>query len=408
MFRLLINTASSRVQAEESEGNNTGAQQYIELSDEDTGFQYTSLLFRFEDLEMTRSFNLSIPATPHNNAALGFSGHPAASGDTVTNEMGCTLLYDTGQLNGNISIIDYADGAYNACLTLSGGVSALRTLAEATDLKTALGSSTEETEEEEGTGTVYTVVDPHTLSVIMDWSDSASCRSGTACGGAAPNLCIQSYYTVGEGGGTFFDVCYGKSGFVAVGSTSIVASEDGKYWMEIYTTGREETLEASASGFYACAAYDNDNDSDETTYYVRRSGAVYSFTGIGGISSLTLFISGLNSAWIDAGTEKGYASHHAYAPLCVMGGYLYYTSGTNVYRKLCTDESASTPGTKLTGSASGAQTYSMATNGKCVYGIGRHGSGWYIDSSSSSNTSSGRLQSEKKTAGLFLTKEENG
>jgi len=402
MFRLLINTASSRVQAEESEGNNTGAQQYIELSDEDTGFQYTSLLFRFEDLEMTRSFNLSIPATPHNNAVLGFSGHPAASGDAVRNEMGCTLLYDTGQLNGNISIVDYADGAYNACLTLSGGVSALRTLAEATDLKTALGSSTEETEEEEGTGTVYTVVDPHTLSVTMDWSDSASCRSGTACGRAAPDLCIQSYYTEGEGGGTFFDVCYGKSGFVAVGSTSIVASEDGKHWMEIYTTGREETLEASASGFYACAAYDN--DSNETTYYVRRSGAVYSFTGIGNISSLTLFISGLNSAWTDAGTEKGYASHHAYAPLCVMEDYLYYTSGTDVYRKSCTDESAfaSTPGTKLTGAASGNQTYSMATSGNCIYGIGRHGSGWYVNSSSSSsNTSSGRLWTEKN--GWFVS-----
>jgi len=165
MFKLIINTASSRVQAEENETQPSEAQ-YIELSEEDTGFQYTSLLFRFEDLEMTRSFNLSIPATPHNNAVLGFSEHPAATGDAVTDEMGCTLLYDTGQVNGNISIVDYSAGAYNACLTLSGGVSALRTLAEATDLKTALGSSTQaaegdEGEEEEGTGTVYTVTDPH-------------------------------------------------------------------------------------------------------------------------------------------------------------------------------------------------------------------------------------------------------
>jgi len=398
MFRLLIDTASSRVQAEEDGRNDAGAQQYIELSDEDTGFQYTSLLFRFEDLEMTRSFNLSIPATPHNNAALGFSGHPAASGDTVTNEMGCTLLYDTGQLNGNISIVDYADGAYNACLTLSGGVSALRTLAEATDLKTTLGSSTEETEEEEGTGTVYTVVDPHTLSVTMDWSDSASCRSGTACGRAAPDLCIQSYYTEGEGGGTFFDVCYGKSGFVAVGSTSIVASEDGKYWTEIYTTGREETLEASASGFYACAAYDN--GSNETTYYVRRSGAVYSFTGINDIK-MTAFASGLKSAWIDE-AGKGYASHHAFAPLCVMGGYLYYTSGDAVYRKSCGDGSTSSSATKLTGYAS-TYTYSMATNGSCLYGVGRHGAGWYVSGNNNTNAAQGSLMSEKN--GWFVSHE---
>jgi len=47
MFRLLIDTASSRVQAEENGSNDPDAQQYIELSDEDTGFQYTSLLFRF-------------------------------------------------------------------------------------------------------------------------------------------------------------------------------------------------------------------------------------------------------------------------------------------------------------------------------------------------------------------------
>ena len=174
MFKLIINTASSRVQAEENEAQRSEAE-YIELSEEDIGFQYTSLLFRFEDLEMTRSFNLSIPATPHNNAVLGFSGYPAASGDAVTNEMGCTLLYDTGQISGNISIVDYAGGTYNACLTLSGGVSALRTLAEATDLKTALGSSTEvgngsSEDEDGGTGTVYTVADPYSLSIPMDLS----------------------------------------------------------------------------------------------------------------------------------------------------------------------------------------------------------------------------------------------
>jgi len=406
MFRLLIDTASSRVQAEENGSNDPDAQQYIELSDEDTGFQYTSLLFRFEDLEMTRSFNLSIPATPHNNAILGFSEYPAASGDEVTNEMGCTLLYDTGQISGNISIVDYSDGVYNACLTLSGGVSALRTLAEATDLKTTLGSSvenTEEEDEEEGTGTVYTVADPYTLSVVMDWSDSAACRSGTTCANKAPDLCIQSYYTEGEGGGTFFDVCWGKSGFVAVGSSSIVSSSDGKNWTEIYTTGQEESASNStSSGFYACAAYDN--SSSETTYYVRCSNAIYSFTGIGPIESLTLFVNALQMPFTDI-ARKGYKSNHAFAPLCVCRDYLYYTSEKEVYRKSCNDSGSTIlSGTKLSGSASsGNHTYSMAGDDNYVYGVGRYGTRWYYNGESNSTSKWSALQNEKN--GWFVSRE---
>jgi len=410
MFKLIIDTASSRVQAEENEVENSGVQ-YIELSEEDTGFQYTSLLFRFEDFEMTRSFNISIPATPHNNAVLGFSEYPAASGDAVTDEMGCTLLYDTGQINGNISVVDYADGAYNACLTLSGGVSALRTLAEATDLKTALGSSIEEEEaddEGEGTGTVYTVADPYTLSVIMDWSDSEDCRrGGTECARKAPNLCIQKYYTEGEGGGTFFDVCYGKSGFVAVGPSSIVSSADGMHWTEIYTTGREETLEASASGFFACAAYDKEEGESEesTTYYVRKSNAIYSFKGIESIELLTLFVSGLKTPSIN-NAGKGYKSGRAFAPLCVTNGKLYYTSGSEVYYKPCAENNSTSSGHKLSGRASGAETYSMAAGENYIYGVGRHGAGWYINSSNSSNSDSatqGSLMSNKN--GWFVSHE---
>jgi len=403
MFKLFINTASSRAQAEdaveEEEFN------YIELNDEETGFQYTSLLFRYEDLEMTRSFNLSIPATPHNNAVLGFSEYPAASGDAVTNEMGCTLLYDTGQISGNMSIIDYSDGVYNACLTLSGGVSALRTLAEATDLKTALGSSvenTEEEDEEEGTGTVYTVADPYTLSVVMDWNGSAACRSGIACGTKAPDLCIQSYYTEEVGGGTFFDVCWGKSGFVAVGSSSIVSSSDGKNWTEIYTTGREETVEASTSGFYACAAYDNNNE--QTTYYVRRSNAIFSFTGIGVIESLTLFVNALQMPFTDI-ARKGYKSNHAYAPLCVCGNYLYYTSEKEVYRKSCNSGGSTIlPGTKLPGNASsGNHTYSMAGGNNYVHGVGHFGTRWYYDINNTNTSKWSALQNEKN--GWFVSRE---
>jgi len=400
MFKLFINTASSRVRADD--GTESDEFNYIELDDKETGFQYTSLLFRYENLEMTRSFNISIPATPHNNAVLGFSEYPAATGDAVTDEMGCTLLYDTGQINGNISVVDYADGAYNACLTLSGSVSALRTLAEATDLKTALGSSVEEEgadDEGEGTGTVYTVADPYSLSIPMDWGGSSSCRSGTACAEKAPDLCIQSYYTEGEGGGTFFDVCWGKSGFVAVGSSSIVSSSDGKNWTEIYTTGREETVEASTSGFYACAAYDNNNK--QTTYYVRRSNAIFSFTGIGVIESLTLFVNALQMPFTDI-ARKGYKSNHAYAPLCVCGDYLYYTSEKEVYRKSCNSTILS--GTKLSGNASsGNHTYSMAGGNDYVHGVGQFGTRWYYNVNSSNTSKWSALQNEKN--GWFVSRE---
>jgi len=407
MFKLFINTASSRAQANdvEEEGFN-----YIELGDNEIGFQYTSLLFRYEDLEMTRSFNLSIPATPHNNAVLGFSEHPAATGDGIINEMGCTLLYDTGQVNGNISIIDYSNGVYNACLTLSNGVSALRTLAEATDLKMALGSSVQETEEEEGeegegTGTVYTVEDPYTLSVIMDWSDSEDCRrGGTDCARKAPNLCIQKYYTEGEGGGTFFDVCYGKSGFVAVGPSSIVSSADGMHWMEIYTTGREETLEASASGFFACAAYDDEETNEDTTYFVRQSNAIYYFQGIGTISMLQVFALGLQTGFTDI-KPRGYNPHHSFAPLCVCNSKLYYTSGTAVYCKSCKNPgSESIFITTKIDAAGGQYTYSLATDGKkYVFGVGRYGKSWVCDAEGGNKVSDGGLQKRKN--GWFVSHE---
>ncbi|MCC8176153.1 MAG: hypothetical protein LIO91_06945, partial [Bacteroidales bacterium] len=400
MFKLFINTASSRARTDD--GTESDEFNYIELDDKETGFQYTSLLFRYENLEMTRSFDLSIPATPHNNAVLGFSEHPAGSGEGVTNEMGCTLLYDTGQVNGNISIVDYSNGAYNACLTLSGGVSALRTLAEATDLKTTLGSGIQETEEEEeeeeGTGTVYTVEDPYTLSVVMSWDDSGDCRTGTACADKAPNICIQKYYTEGEGGGTFFDVCWGESGFVAVGPSSIISSADGMHWDEIYTTGKEETLGDSTSGFFACAAYDKEGNGD-TTYYVRKSNAIYSFQGIGTISTLTLFISGLQTGYTDM-NARGYSAHHTFAPLCVCNAKLYYTSGKEVYYKSCDNGSTSQ---KLSGSASGDYTYSIATDGKkYVYGVGRHGNGWIYEDGES-KASSGKLQGKKN--GWFVSYE---
>jgi len=100
--------------------------------------------------------------------------------------------------------------------------------------------------------------------------------------------------------------------------------------------------------------------------------------------------------------EKGYKSGHAFAPLSVYKGYLYYTSGSEVYYKSC-EGNTSTSGQKLGGSASGSRTYSMATDDTCIFGVGRHGSGWYCENSESGSAKGGRLQSDKN--GWFVSHE---
>ncbi|MCC8045351.1 MAG: hypothetical protein LIP12_07635, partial [Clostridiales bacterium] len=189
--------------------------------------------------------------------------------------------------------------------------------------------------------------------------------------------------------------------FVAVGPSSIVSSADGMHWTEIYKTGQEETLEASASGFFACAAYDNEGTEGDTTYYVRRSNAIYYFQGIETISALQFFVSGLQTGFTDI-DARGYNPHHSFAPLCVCNSTLYYTSGKEVYRKSC-DTSTSTSSTKLGGNASNEYTYSMATDGAYVYGVGRHGNAWIYNVKDESKASSGKLQGRKN--GWFVSYE---
>ncbi|MCD7889422.1 MAG: hypothetical protein LUG23_05860, partial [Oscillospiraceae bacterium] len=332
MFRLIINTASNSVTELEENETTAEAVDYIDLEDNGAGFEYTSLLFRYQDLLMTRSFNLSIPATPHNNMVLGFGNDPATSGDDITQEMGCTLIYDGGQISGNLIISEYNDHAYQASLTLEmAQISALRDLAQSTDLKTVIGSSNEE--EEEGTGTQYNKIsDPATLSIQLEWNDSESCRSGSDCKNKAPEFCMQRYFLEGTASGSFYAVCYGSSGFVAVGPTLIVGSSDGKNWQVLYNSSTGSIRDQ----FYDCAAYDSSNNN--TRYFVRGNNTIYSFTGLTtleggtdeGEESVTL--NKVVTANVGSPVEDAKKSGRKWAPLAVLSSCLFWTNGKEVYR----------------------------------------------------------------------------
>jgi len=385
MFRLIINTASNSVTEQDGTENDVNSVDYIDLEDSGAGFEYTSLLFRYQDLLMTRSFNISIPATPHNNMVLGFGNDPAASGDELTQEMGCTLVFDGGQISGNMIISEYSDHAYNASVTLEmAQISSLRDLAQSTDLRTVIGSANEE-DDGEDTGTQYNKIsDPATLSIVLEWNNSESCRSGSGCKDKAPEFCMQRYFLEGTASGTFYAVCHGNSGFVAVGPTLIVGSSDGRKWQVLYNSSTGSVWDQ----FYDCAAYDSDSDSDSssTQYFVRGNNSIYSFTGLTtleggadeGDESVTL--KKVVTSNVGSPIEDGRQSGRKWAPLAILSRCLYWTNGREVYRG-----SISSGGTisvtKLSG-GTGKGYYTMTSDGSQIGGTGDHGDSFNFGASS--------------------------
>jgi len=385
MFRLIINTASNSVTEQDGTENDVNSVDYIDLEDSGAGFEYTSLLFRYQDLLMTRSFNISIPATPHNNMVLGFGNDPAASGDELTQEMGCTLVFDGGQISGNMIISEYSDHAYNASVTLEmAQISSLRDLAQSTDLRTVIGSANEE-DDGEDTGTQYNKIsDPATLSIVLEWNNSESCRSGSGCKDKAPEFCMQRYFLEGTASGTFYAVCHGNSGFVAVGPTLIVGSSDGRKWQVLYNSSTGSVWDQ----FYDCAAYDSDSDSDSssTQYFVRGNNSIYSFTGLTtleggadeGDESVTL--KKVVTSNVGSPIEDGRQSGRKWAPLAILSRCLYWTNGREVYRG-----SISSGGTisvtKLSG-GTGKGYYTMTSDNSQIGGTGDHGDSFNFGASS--------------------------
>ncbi|MCD7712844.1 MAG: hypothetical protein LUJ25_09140, partial [Firmicutes bacterium] len=394
MFRLIINTASNSVTELEENEVVSNSVNYIDLEDSGAGFEYTSLLFRYQDLLMTRSFNLSIPATPHNNMVLGFGGDPATSGDDITQEMGCTLIYDGGQISGNLIISEYSDHAYQASLTLEmAQISALRNLAQSTNLKTVIGTANEGESDEEGTGTQYNKIsDPATLSIVLEWNDSESCRTGSDCKDKAPDFCMQRYFLEGTASGIFYAVCHGNSGFVAVGPTLIVGSLDGKDWQVLYNSSTGSIRDQ----FYDCAAYDSSSSSSSssgTQYFVRGNNTIYSFTGLttleGGEEEGEESVKLNKVVTSNVGTpiEDDKQSKRKWSPLGVQGNYLYWSNAGDVYRgNISNNSNNSISGTKLSGGKSSDSYFTITASSSNIGGTGKHGRCFKSENNSTSST----------------------
>ncbi|MCD8106363.1 MAG: hypothetical protein LUE20_00140, partial [Oscillospiraceae bacterium] len=397
MFKLIINTASNS--ATEQDENDVNSFDYIDLEDSGAGFEYTSLLFRFQDLLMTRSFNISIPATPHNNMVLGFGNDPAASGDELTQEVGCTLVFDGGQISGNMIISEYSDHAYNASITLEmAQISSLRDLAQSTDLKTVIGLANEE-EDGEGTGTQYNKIsDPATLSIVLKWNDSESCRSGSSCKDKAPEFCIQRYFLEGTASGVFYAVCHGKSGFVAVGPTLIVGSADGENWKVLYNS----STGAVRDQFYDCAAYDSDT-SNNTQFFVRGNNSIYSFTGLTTLEGEenegdeAVSLKKVVTANVGSPIEEGKKSGRKWAPVSILLNCLYWTNGKEVYKGTISS-SGNITGTKVTG-GEGKGYYTMTSSGSLIGGTGGGGKSFSLSVGSTTLTVFNIISSDTGKAG---------
>jgi len=400
MFRLIINTSSNSVTEQDGTENDVNSVDYIDLEDSGAGFEYTSLLFRYQDLLMTRSFNISIPATPHNNMVLGFGNDPAASGDELTQEMGCTLVFDGGQISGNMIISEYSDHAYNASVTLEmAQISSLRDLAQSTDLRTVIGSANEE-DDGEGTGTQYNKIsDPATLSIVLEWNNPESCRSGSGCKDKAPEFCMQRYFLEGTASGTFYAVCHGNSGFVAVGPTLIVGSADGKNWQVLYNSSTDSVWDQ----FYDCAAYDSNSDSS-TQYFVRGNNSIYSFTGLTtleggadeGDESVTL--KKVVTSNVGSPIEDEKQSGRKWAPLDIFSSCLYWTNGKEVYKGSISNSNSTITGTKITGGG-GKGYYTMTSSSYQIGGTGDNGNSFSLTASSTSLSTFNILSSDKGKAG---------
>jgi len=400
MFKLIVNTASNSVTEQGENENDVNSVDYIDLEDSGAGFEYTSLLFRYQDLLMTRSFNISIPATPHNNMVLGYGNDPAAAGDELTQEVGCTLVFDGGQISGNMIISECSNHAYNASVTLEmAQISSLRDLAQSTDLRTVIGSANEEEDDGEGTGTQYNKIsDPATLSIVLAWSDSESCRSGSGCKDKAPEFCMQRYFLEGTASGTFYAVCHGKSGFVAVGPTLIVGSSDGRNWQALYNSSTGSVRDQ----FYDCAAYDSSSSSSSTQYFVRGNNSIYSFTGLTtleggadeGDESVTL--KKVVTSNVGSPIEDDKTSGRKWAPLAVLSSYLYWTNGISVYRGSI-NSGGTISGTKLSGG--GGKGYYTMTSGSQIGGTGGGGDSFSLSASSTSLATFNLLSNDKGKAG---------
>ena len=99
---------------------------YLDLpADFDFSFQYNNSVFAFENMQLSRSSEFSIPATPVNNALLGFANNPGMNGEVVRKKLNAELHYSGGKITGLLSIGKF-DGSQFSAIFVYGELTALK------------------------------------------------------------------------------------------------------------------------------------------------------------------------------------------------------------------------------------------------------------------------------------------
>lgn len=88
---------------------------FLELpSDFKFQFSYNNSLFAFEKMQLSRSTEFQVPATPHNNKLLEFANDPAADGSYVRRRKMAELYYSGGKIDGFLFFGKFDKGSYSA------------------------------------------------------------------------------------------------------------------------------------------------------------------------------------------------------------------------------------------------------------------------------------------------------
>ena len=102
---------------------------YLELpSDFQFSFNYNNGVFAFENMQLSRSGEFTIPETPNNNNMLDFANNQSNDGSFVRNKKKSELYFSGGKIDGWLYISKYSNG-YSA-IFVYGELSALKRISE--------------------------------------------------------------------------------------------------------------------------------------------------------------------------------------------------------------------------------------------------------------------------------------
>lgn len=104
--------------------------EYLDLaSDFNFTFSYNNTLFAFDNMQVSRSTEFQIPATPKNNIILGFASDPSTDGGWARTKKQTELHYSGGKIDGFLFFGKYSKGSYSA-IFVYGELSAIKTAKE--------------------------------------------------------------------------------------------------------------------------------------------------------------------------------------------------------------------------------------------------------------------------------------